>query len=621
MTHPAPTGPPVAARVAGDLLALTGTPDAAVVACDIDWAGPLALALPEERAVQAACGLMHVHGRAGGAPAPLAVDYASTVAGVLAAQGVTAALLARARGAATRAVRTSVAQGALIAVAQYLAAATAGEERVAVSSGVGEPGSSTAEGRAPSPGAGDRAAHLHPPAPDDAPPGDPGAQPPGAGRAGAAGARKPTGTPGLISADGIRIELEALDAEPWIAFWRQLGAPSDAVRQGWRTFQTRFATAVRPLPPALAETVHRTPFTALCAAATASGASLLAVREDPAPPTAVPPWTLTPLAPGSAATPRPTTPTAPAEPLAGLRVVESTRRVQGPLAGHVLRLLGAEVVRVEPPGGDPMRGIPPLADGCSARFGVLNAGKTVVEADITTTAGRARVRDLVRDADVFLHNWAPGKAAHLRLDADDLARVSPALVYARASGWGEALGPRPPLGTDYLVQAHSGLAAALRPADEPPAPSLMTLTDVLGGLVCAQAVLTALLERLRTGRGQRADSSLYSAAALVPRGKRRARWGPYDRPLATGDGHLWLGPEARAHPERVARALGAGATADPAAHARTLRGAVLLPRLAAAGVPATPVCADLAALARDPRFAPALGTGVYAFPRAPWEFA
>jgi crotonobetainyl-CoA:carnitine CoA-transferase CaiB-like acyl-CoA transferase len=589
MTPPAVTGPPVAARVAEHLLALVGDRDTAAVTCAVDWAGPLDLALSEERAVQAACGLMHVHGRATGEPVPLAVDYASTVAGVLAAQGATAALLARARGAGIRAVRTSVAHGALMSVAQYLAAATAGAPNSSGdrgrTAGAGGSVADRAVPRAPLGGAGNCATSPH----------------------------------HLVSLDGIPIELEALDAEPWIGFWRRLGAPPDAVRNGWRGFQTRFGTAANPLPQALAEAIHRTPLTELHAAATASGASLLPIREHPAPPTDVPPWTLTPL-PGNAGTPQPAA-SHPTPPLAGLRVVESTRRVQGPLAGHVLRLLGAEVIRVESPGGDPMRGIPPMAEGCSARFAALNAGKTVVECDITTAAGRAEVRDLVRDADVFLHNWAPGKAARLRLDADDLCRVRPALVYAWASGWGDTLGPRPPLGTDYLVQAHSGLAAALRPADEPPAPSLMTLTDVLGGLVCAQAVLAALLERARTGQGRRADSSLYSASLLVPRGERRVRWGPYDRPLATGDGHLWLGPEARARPERVARALGAGPATDPAARARTLPGAELLPMLTRCGVTATPVCTDLAALAHDPRLAPALGTGAYVFPRAPWEFA
>ncbi|MFF2654140.1 CoA transferase [Streptomyces sp. NPDC058045] len=561
MTLAPAAGTTTADRVATRLLGLLDDPGTGEVAHTVDWAGPLPLPLDGERDVQAACGLMHVHGLAAGRPAPLAVDFAGTAAGVLAAQGVTAALVARARGGHPTTVRTSVAQAALLALAQYLAAATSPE-----------PGTQLAPGR-----------------------------------------------PEFVSADGVRVELEALYAEQWLHFWQHLDAPLAAVRHGWRPFQERFGTAVCPLDPALAAAVHAVPLTALRTAAEHSGAALLPVREDPAAPEQVPPWTLTAL-PGPA---RP----APAEggplprlPLAGLSVVESTRRVQGPLAGHVLRLLGARVLRIEPPGGDPMRGIPPTAAGCSARFSALNSGKDTTEIDFTTTAGRDAVRQLARGTDVFLHNWAPGKAARLGLDAEDLHRVQPGLVYGWASGWGGALGPRPPVGTDYLVQAHTGLAAALRPGDEPPAPSLLTVTDVLGGLLSAQAVLAALLARFRTGRGQRADSSLYSAAALVPRSPRRAQHGPLERPLACLDGYLWPGTEARAQPQRTARALGA---TDPAALPATVRHrptAEVHTVLTASGLPATPVCTDLAALARDPRFAPAVGIGAHAFVHPPWEF-
>jgi crotonobetainyl-CoA:carnitine CoA-transferase CaiB-like acyl-CoA transferase len=315
-------------------------------------------------------------------------------------------------------------------------------------------------------------------------------------------------------------------------------------------------------------------------------------------------------------------------PLTGLRVVESTRRVQGPLAGHVLRMLGAEVVRIEPPGGDPMRWLPPLAGDCSARFSALNAGKPVVEADLTTAPGRDKARALAAAADVFLHNWAPGKAARLALDASDLLPGHPTLVYAWASGFGDAFGDRPPLGTDYLAQVHSGLAAAVRPADQPPAPSLMTLTDVLGGLVCAQGVLAALAAREATGRGSRVDSSLVSAAALVPRPAHRARWTALDRPLRTADGHLCIGPEARTCPEAVLRLLdGAGPTAVEDLAARFARRTTeeWTARLAEAGLTATPVLTDLTAPARDPAFRAAVAppgpfTG-HARPYAPWEFA
>jgi crotonobetainyl-CoA:carnitine CoA-transferase CaiB-like acyl-CoA transferase len=286
------------------------------------------------------------------------------------------------------------------------------------------------------------------------------------------------------------------------------------------------------------------------AVGTRVGVSVVAVCRRPGPPEL--PWRFAPLPCSARPLGIPTV-----LPLDGLVVVESTRRVQGPLAGHLLGLLGADVLRIEPPGGDPMRGVPPLAGATSARFAALNDGKRVVELDLAADADG--VRDLVRRADVFLHNWAPGKAAHYGLDAEDLARVRPGLVYAWASGWGDRFGARPPLGTDYLVQAHSGLAAALAGPGERPAPSLMTLTDVLGGLVSAQGVLAALLTRLRTGRGSRVDSSLRSAVELLPL-RRTARTVPAD------------------------------------------------------------VCTDLRSLATDPRFAAVLRTGEYTRPVAPWEF-
>lgn len=122
-------------------------------------------------------------------------------------------------------------------------------------------------------------------------------------------------------------------------------------------------------------------------------------------------------------------------PLAGLTVLEAGRRIQAPLAAHLLGLLGADVVRIEPPGGDPLRGMPPACSGISARWLALNRGKQAVEIDIKAEDDRRRLREMAAGADVFLHNWAPGKAAELGLDHDQLAAASPALVYAYTSGW------------------------------------------------------------------------------------------------------------------------------------------------------------------------------------------
>ena len=116
----------IAERVAAGLLREFGETPA--VWCDVDWAGPVEMALRDEESVQAACGIMHVHGRASGGPARLGVHYASAVAGVLAAQGMLAAELGRLRGARVGAVRTSVAQAALLTVGQYLAVATTDDD-------------------------------------------------------------------------------------------------------------------------------------------------------------------------------------------------------------------------------------------------------------------------------------------------------------------------------------------------------------------------------------------------------------------------------------------------------------------------------------------------------------
>ncbi|MFB7102539.1 CoA transferase [Streptomyces hydrogenans] len=569
----APSAPAGTARsVARELLGRTldGLPGGAAdqPSWTVGGAGPVGVDAGDERAAQAACGVMHVHGRAGGGPAPLTADYVSTVTGVLAAQGVTAALFARAQGRPPVRTGTSLAQGALLTVTQYLAAATA---------------------------------------PDDDP------APPAAGLA------------TLVTADGARVEIETLDPTAWAGFWSRLAVPPRTAGRGWLPFQSRFGTAVCLLPPELHAAVLDHPLEAVRAAGAAHGVSVVAVGEATTAPSGLAPWTVAPapLAPSA----RVTAP-APAgdasRPLAGVRVVESARRVQGPMAGHVLRMLGAEVVRVEPPGGDPQRAQPPVAGGCSVRFSALNHGKSVVEADLTTRRGRAAVVELAAGADVFLHNWAPGKDRALGLDADALHALRPRLVYASASGFGTALGPVPPIGTDYLAQVHGGLAAALRPADEPPAPSLMTVTDVLGGLVLAQAVLAGLLARERVNRGCRASSSLLSAAALVPRARRRTVLAPLDRPLPTADGLLCLGAEARSRPGEVARTVGAPGADAVGERLRSRTTDAWLAELRAAGLPSVAVRTDLAALAADPAFARAVlppdAHVPYARPAAPWTF-
>ncbi|MEU5849131.1 CoA transferase [Saccharopolyspora shandongensis] len=533
------------------------------VVSEVEWAGPVGIPLADEPAVQAACGIMHVHGRAAGRPQRLGIDYASTLAGVLAAQGVLAASIARARGAHLTSVRTSVAEAALLAVGQYLAVATTDDDW--------------------------------------------------------AERWEPGGRPPFTTRDGVRFELETLYPEGWQRFWQELGAERAPVAEGWWPFQQRFATASGKLPTALHETARAADYQAVVAAAeVAAGVSVLPVRDHPGSPVDVPACTFQVL-PGAAPTRSGRTGEAP---LDGIVIVESTRRIQGPMVGHVLRMLGAEVVRVEPPGGDPMRGIPPMAGDCSARFRALNDGKRVVEIDLKSRTGRQELRELVAGAGVFVHNWAPGKAEQLGLAADDLARTIPGLVYAWSSGWAPLTWPNQPLGTDFLVQAHSGIAAAAYPQSEPCAPSLMTLTDILGGLVCAAGVLAAVLRRERTRRGSRVDSSLYSAAGLIPRPGKRPALRETDQPIRTADGYLQLPDQLAA--AAVAGPLGLALDATPAALVARFREQptdAWLGRLAEADVCATRVCTDMRELASDPRFSAALSGSTRRFPLSPWEFS
>ncbi|MFD4137038.1 CoA transferase [Streptomyces goshikiensis] len=520
----------------------------------VTWAMDRSSGITDEATVQAATGIMAVHGRRDGAPRGLAVDYAATATGVLAAQGLLAALVGQARGGPAARVDTSADRAGLLAVSQYLAAAGADE---------GE------------------AAEIAP------------------------------GGPPFTSADGTLFELETLDPGAWAAFWRALAAPSDAIRAGWRPFQFRYATACAPFPDALHTTTRAHTWQRIREAAAGTGAEVCRLRtlaERAAEHDGAAPWELTPYGSGHRV-PR-VTPTA-ARPLAGLTVLEAGRRIQAPLAAHLLGLLGAHVIRIEPPGGDPLRGMPPACSGISARWLALNRGKDAVEIDIKSADDRRRLLDMTAEADVFLHNWAPGKAAELGLDHQDLAAVNPALVYAYTGGWGTNRIAGAPMGTDFMVQARTGVGEAARPLGEVPAPSLMTLLDVLGGLVGAEAVLAGLLTRERDGRGVRVDSSLLGASdVLLGPALRRARRGEeprrpagFRRPLPTADG--WIAP---------ADASGAAAAAYDLTSLPT--GAALA-QLRTHGLAATAVTADPADLHHDPRFAGSISRDEHGAPAVP----
>lgn len=419
-----------------------------------------------ENLLQAACGLMSVHGRASGQAQALGVNYLSTLTAAMALQGTLAAALGQIRGGEFRKIRVAPLRCGLLSIGQYLAGATAQEEHEHYL-----------------PGTSDMA--LRPP---------------------------------FRSSDGIVFELETLDSAPWRAFWSATGIPSEIAGAAWRSFLLRYARAISPLPNICLETLARMPYADIQRLAADTGIALVPLRtamqrrEDTDYQSSLgSPWQVETIGNTGHGTTRPFG--SGTLPLHGLRVIESCRRIQGPLAGHILALLGAEVVRLEPPGGDPLRAMPPCADGCSVRFDALNHLKTIIEVDIKTLAGQHLIHELVRESDVFLHNWAPGKARELNLDASDLIATQPALVYAYAGGWGNAPVTAP--GTDFTVQAWSGVAHAIATASGTRGGSLFTVLDVLGGTIAALGVTAALLKRTTTGGSIKIASSLLGSADLL----------------------------------------------------------------------------------------------------------
>jgi crotonobetainyl-CoA:carnitine CoA-transferase CaiB-like acyl-CoA transferase len=557
----------------GVVLSGPGLPGGPLV-CRLDRRGPAGSVLDEPLA-QAACGLMAVHGLGRGRRAArLGVDYVTTAVGVVLAQGVLAGLLARLRGGTLRGVTVSMAATALLTVSQYLAAGTADEP--------------------------ERPART-----------EPGQPPP------------------FRSADGVTFELEPLYPEPWRVLWTSLGVPDRVADQAWRPFVLRYATAVAPLPAALHAATQTRPFAELARAAATAGVAVQRLRSheecNPGICRCTPfaaPWTVEPI--GPAAVPGSPAPGSGGGPLAGMVVVEAGRRVQAPLAGHLLGMLGAEVISIEPTGGDILRRVPPMAGDCSARFWAFNRGKRLVEAELWNPAGRRTVVDAVAQADVFLHNWPPGKAARLGLDHDRLAAVNPRLVFAHASGWGDALGANPPPGTEFMVQAYAGLPDHLTPAGEAPAGSLMTLLDVLGGLVAASGVLAGLVGREQDGRPRRVRSSLLCSAALLqaqlgergPNG--RPEFGAFGVPLPAVDGDLVL--SRTAPPPAVTTAFGVSELTEVPAAIAASPVTESLQQLAAAGVDAVRACTDPGELADDPWATTLLHRDRCAFVLSPWVF-
>ncbi len=261
-------------------------------------------------------------------------------------------------------------------------------------------------------------------------------------------------------------------------------------------------------------------------------------------------------------------------PLQGLTVIELAHIMAGPVCGRMLADMGADVIKVERvPEGDAARGFaPPLIDGESAAFMMMNRNKRGIAVNLKAEAGKDIVERLLKDADIVIENYRKGTMERLGLGYEKLRDMNPGLIYCEISGFGRT-GPYADLGGfDLVAQGYSGLMSITgEGSDQPPVKCGPPVTDITAGVLATMGVLAAYVERLKTGRGQRVDTSLFeagitqtfwqSAIALAtgvspePMGSAHPLNAPYEA-FETADGWITIGASNEATWQRLPPVLG-----------------------------------------------------------------
>jgi crotonobetainyl-CoA:carnitine CoA-transferase CaiB-like acyl-CoA transferase len=260
----------------------------------------------------------------------------------------------------------------------------------------------------------------------------------------------------------------------------------------------------------------------------------------------------------------------PTQALRGVRVLDFSHVIAGPFATLHLAQMGAEVTKVEKPGGgDVMRR---SASGARA-FTAFNAGKQMRAIDIASAAGRAAVLALAREADVMVDNYRPGVLRRYGLGYEDVKGVNPRIIYCAISGYGYSDPARTPRGAyDHVIQALTGMTMLAGIEGDPPVKAGFPVVDAATGIIGALAIVTALRERDQTGAGCFLDVSMWASALQlmypfacetlasdqeIPRvGNKGYSGSPAADTFACRDGWLAIGANTPAHIARLMEALG-----------------------------------------------------------------
>ena len=228
--------------------------------------------------------------------------------------------------------------------------------------------------------------------------------------------------------------------------------------------------------------------------------------------------------------------------LEGLRVLELGQVMAGPFCALQLCDMGADVIKVEPPEGDPTRKMGTRAGTDSTGFAALNRGKRGIVLDLKTSAGRAALVKLAERSDVLIENFRPGIMRDFGLDYAVLSAVNPRLIYASISGYGQTGPDAAKGGFDLVAQGASGVMSVTGEPGGPPVKAGVPLTDLGAGLFALAAILAALHQRHQTGAGQYIDTSLLEAGLALSVWESAVYFAGGAVPEALGSAHRFLAP-------------------------------------------------------------------------------
>jgi crotonobetainyl-CoA:carnitine CoA-transferase CaiB-like acyl-CoA transferase len=229
-------------------------------------------------------------------------------------------------------------------------------------------------------------------------------------------------------------------------------------------------------------------------------------------------------------------------PLASMRVLDFSKILAGPICTQYLADLGADVVKVEPPGGDDTRAWPPFEDGVGAIFTAVNRNKRAITLDLRRPEGLAVAHDLARTADIAVESFGPGVADRLGIGWEALSAINPRLVYASVSGYGTQGPMKDGKGYDLIAQAFTGMLSLTGEPGGPPARSPFSPIDQATGYHAVIGVMGALLQRDRTGHGIKIEASLFDSAVGMLGYFLQNYWLRGTEPERPGSGHESLCP-------------------------------------------------------------------------------